>query len=249
MKDHRHEDLFRMLDDFRARRIRFRRIFLVGDVIESWFFSAKARFLRDRRAFDVLFDRLDAVVVPGGPKHFIVGNHDTTAFSMALAPSIAEYLEDRHWRIESRYEDDHLVVVHGHQGQYSRIHWVASIAVLRVLHRLALVWPALFRTAESFYERHLNHENPADRSARRAFYRRLGRVVRQGDRVLVCGHTHNFLHFSDLRVVNTGDWLASRTFVLEVERKGRRRFVGFRMFAPREYEEAFALPTHQRSSG
>ena len=247
-KDHRLQDLFEMLDDFQTRRVRFRRLFLVGDAIESWFFSASERLKRNQAAFDMLFDRLAAVSAERCAKIFIVGNHDTTSFSMALAPSIRGYLTKRGWRILSRYEDEELVVVHGHQGQYTRLYWAASIATLRVLSALAFIWKDLFRTAERFYDRHLNHENPRGLGRRLAFYRRLRRAVRQGDRLLVAGHTHNFLCLPGMRIVNTGDWIESRTFVVEVRGKRRHRFVGFRMKAVGDYREEFSLPARRGSS-
>ena len=231
-----------MLDDFRARRVRFRRIFLVGDALESWFFDAAGRLKSNRRSFDRLFERLQDVATRNTRKYFIIGNHDSTSFLMTLAAPIERYLRKRRWRVLSRYEDEDLVVVHGHQGQYNRLYWVASIATLRILNLLAHVWTDLFRTAERFYDRHLNHENPSARSDQLAFYRRLGRVVRQGDRILIAGHTHNFTCIPHLRIVNTGDWIESRSFVVEVRGRSRRRLVGFRMIAAGEYAEAFSLP-------
>ncbi len=241
-KDHSHDDLFELLDDLAARRVRFRRVFLVGDAFESWFFSASRRLKKNRREFDRLFDRLAKVVASGGRRYFIIGNHDTTSFSMTLAPPLERYLRKRRWHVRSRFEDEELVVVHGHQGQYNRLYWVASIATLRFLNLLAFVWKDLFRVAERFYDRHLNHENPKDAGRKLEFYRRLSRVVHQRDRTLVAGHTHNFLCLPELNVVNTGDWIESRSFVIEVRgRKKGHRFVGFRATDAGKYEEVFRL--------
>lgn len=238
---HSHADLFAMLDDLGTRRIRFREIFLVGDILESWYFSSSLRLRTDRAAFDRLFGRFDRLLARGGRKVFVIGNHDTTSFSMALAPEIERYLRKRRWQVTDRYETDDLVVVHGHQGQYTKWGWITAIVVVRLLHKLAGVWHGLFRIAERFYDRHLNHEDPRSHQRRLDFYRALSRRVDQGDRILVSGHTHRFLCLEKERIVNTGDWIDSRSFIVRHEKKKSSRFVGLCMLGPGDYATVFEL--------
>ena len=47
VREHSHQDLLNLLDRFSERNVRFFRIVLVGDIVESWFFSSEKRFKAD----------------------------------------------------------------------------------------------------------------------------------------------------------------------------------------------------------
>ncbi|MCB1169171.1 MAG: metallophosphoesterase [Leptospiraceae bacterium] len=238
IKNHHHQDLFRVLNSFRKRGIRFRSLFLVGDILENWYFDSAARLRTSEKKFNKLFDRLDAICIAGGLKYFIVGNHDTTSFRMQLAPEIQEFLEKRGYRIVERFESSEMVVIHGHQGQYNRVNWALDIFVVRMFYWFALLVPGFFKKAESFYNRHLNGRDPTTYQDRIKYYGRLNKITKQGDRVLISGHTHMFLHMPEIGVINTGDWVHSRTLVVQ---KGRT-LIGLRMQTRKKWKKEFEHP-------
>ncbi|MCB1318791.1 MAG: metallophosphoesterase, partial [Leptospiraceae bacterium] len=139
IKFHRHQDLFRLLDYFRKNNIRFKKVILAGDIIENWFFSATRKYRRKQKRFDKLFDRLDAIAARKGKRIYIVGNHDTTSFTMQLPDDIHNYLDKRGWSVREEYSNGDYVVVHGHQGQYNKISWAFHIAMVRFFHWLAVI--------------------------------------------------------------------------------------------------------------
>jgi UDP-2,3-diacylglucosamine pyrophosphatase LpxH len=121
--NHRHKDLFRLLDHLRKKGVRFRRIFLVGDIIENWYFSAQRKLVRKfgRKRFNKLFDRIDALATPVSLKVYLIGNHDSFSYIIRLPPKIEQYLHERDYMIGETWEDDRPVVMHGLQGQYGKI--------------------------------------------------------------------------------------------------------------------------------
>ncbi|MBE7439972.1 MAG: metallophosphoesterase family protein [Spirochaetales bacterium] len=215
VRPHAHKELLQLLDQLILRKVRFKNIYLVGDVIENWFFSAANQVKRRKRRLARLFDRLDALATPKSRKYYIIGNHDTVRFSMRLEPSLARFLDRRHWIISERVRKKKLVVLHGHQGQYNRLTWALDIAIVRSLYFLSFAFPALLKKAESFYDRHLNRRDPGTALENLTYYQRLSQVADQGKRIMVSGHTHRALCLPELRVINTGDWVQSRTFVLQ----------------------------------
>ncbi|MCB1173182.1 MAG: UDP-2,3-diacylglucosamine diphosphatase [Leptospiraceae bacterium] len=214
IKNHHHKELFQLLDFFIKRNIRFRKVILAGDIIENWFFSAARKYRQKQKRFDKLFDRLDCISAKRGSKYYIIGNHDTTSFSMQLPPDIKQYLQKRYYLITGHYEDRNLIVVHGHQGQYTQITWVLHIAIVRLFHSLAFLIPRLFYFAEDFYDRHLNRVDPVTPEQKLAYYRRLSQHVHQKNKVLIAGHTHDFLCLPELKMMNTGDWVKNRSFII-----------------------------------
>jgi UDP-2,3-diacylglucosamine pyrophosphatase LpxH len=240
IKNHSHQELFALLYHLRRRGVTFRKIYLVGDIIENWFFDAQKKIRKSKKQkkrLDKLFDRLDKISAPGGKKFYVVGNHDTTSFTMQLSPVLNEYLLKRKWRVAERFRDKHTVVLHGHQGQYNKLTWALNILILRFLHVLALLIPRFFDLSEAFYNRHLNRQDPATPADTLAYYQRLSSIARQGRRILISGHTHDFLCLQDLRIINTGDWVASRTFVV----RDKRKWLGVRMLAYNEYRKEFEV--------
>lgn len=215
IRDHAHDELFVLLDAFRKKNILFRKIILVGDILESWYFSAARHLVRNIARFDELFGRLDQVCSKGGLKYYIVGNHDTTSYTQGLANRISDYLRDRNWLTGEWYQNDKIIAIHGHQGQYSKTKWMFDIFIVRLLHFLARFFPGFFKKAESFYNKHLNRTDPVTNEEKIQYYSRLSKIVNQRDRVLITGHTHDFLVMPELRIINTGDWISSRSFVIQ----------------------------------
>ncbi len=237
VKDHGHRQLFEFLDHLFKRGVRFRSLYLVGDIIEAWYFSAGRTFRKKKKRFSRLFDRFDAVALAGAEKFYIVGNHDTTSFTMRLDPDIAEFLHQRNWRVVESVRTADTVVLHGHQGQYNRLTWALDIFIVRLFFTIAMIVPGLFRVAEHFYHKHLNGRDPRSPEEAIQYYSRLSHAAQQGERVMISGHTHGFLCIPQLKVINTGDWLHSRTFVV---RKGDR-FIGVRMKKKKIYKKEFEI--------
>ncbi|MBX7058331.1 MAG: metallophosphoesterase [Leptospirales bacterium] len=248
IKPHHHKELFRLLDRLARRKIKFVTICLGGDIIENWFFDGVEMIQRNEKRFSKLFDRLDAIGASGGRKIYIVGNHDTTAFTMKLHRDVERRLLQRGWEIAEQASGDGWTAIHGHQGQYNRLTWALNVFGLRLLHLMGLLSPRAFRFAERFYDSHLNRQDPATPEEELHFYRKLSRISRQRDRILICGHTHTPLCLPELRLLNSGDWLEHRSFLLQK----KRRFYGVRIAANREWQELFHLdykPDSQEGHG
>ncbi len=217
IKEHSHKDLFALLDYLRKKEIRFERLILAGDILENWYFSANRRFRhkKGKKRFNKLFDRLDALVSRRGEKIYIIGNHDSVNYSLTLPARIESYLDTRGWETMEIYEDGQIVVAHGHQGQYGKFFWFLNIFLVKIVYSFALFFPRFFKTAENFYRRHFNFDRNETPEQVLKYYSILSNRVKQGDRLLVSGHTHQFMASEELYVINTGDWIESRTFVIQ----------------------------------
>ncbi|TGK59450.1 UDP-2,3-diacylglucosamine diphosphatase [Leptospira wolffii] len=243
IKTHKHKELFQLLDHLDRKNIRFENLYLVGDIIESWFFSADRRLRRvkGKKRFNKLFDRLDKLSAGtgSGKKYYIVGNHDTTSYLMRLSPNVENYLRERNWIVCEKAENDVLIALHGHQGQYNKFTWMGSILVLRILHVFASIFPALFKFSENFYQNHLNRQDPSTIEETLHYYQRLSKITHQGKKVLISGHTHDFLCIPKINIINTGDWVKSNTFVIQ----NGRKFLGIKMTARKEFKKEFVIKT------
>ncbi len=228
-----------LLDYFIENKIKFKTLYLVGDIIENWYFSGERRLSQSmgRKRFDKLFDRFDKIVSDHGLKIYIIGNHDSTSYDMGLPRRIENYLFERRWQVLDRFETDELVVLHGHQGQYSRLKWVVDIFLVRFINMLACFIPGLFKKAEEFYDKHLNHEDHSDAEFRLQYYSRLSEIVEQKNRLLVCGHTHEFFCLPELRIMNTGNWVTDKTFIVQQ----KKTFTGLRMLSKKEFEKVYSF--------
>lgn len=217
IRNHMHKDLFKMLDHLRKEGIRFRKIFLVGDIIENWYFSSQRKLVRKfgRKRFNKLFDRFDALATPLSLKVYLIGNHDSFSYTNSLPPKIDSYVKERGYIISDVYETERLVVLHGHQGQYGKFSWFLNILGVRLLHLVSHVIPSIFTVMENFYRKHFNFDRNETEEEVREYYGILRERANQGNRLLICGHTHQFMADAKLRVINTGDWIESGTFVVE----------------------------------
>jgi len=239
IRTHMHKELFKLLDHLKKRGVRFRKVFLVGDIIENWYFSSQRKLVRryGRKRFNKLFDRLDALTTPMSLKVYLIGNHDSFSYVASLPPKIEQYLRERDYVIKDIYETEKLVVLHGHQGQYGKISWFMNILGVRLLHLLSLVFPSIFTTMENFYRKHFNFDrNETDEEVRR-YYGTLRERSNQGHRLLICGHTHQPMADQRLRVINTGDWIESGTFVVEQD----GLFLGLKFLSKKKILEMFSF--------
>lgn len=168
-----------------------------------------------RKRFNRLFDRLDAIAAHNALKLYLIGNHDSFSYTAKLPPKIEQYLKEHGYVIGEKYENDRLVVLHGHQGQYGKISWFVNILGVRVLHFLSIFYSPLFLVMENFYRKHFNFDRNETEEEVRHYYGLLRERTNQGRRLMICGHTHQPMADRKMRVINTGDWIESGTFVVE----------------------------------
>lgn len=239
IKMNSHKELFELLDELTELKINFRKIFLVGDIIENWFFSAarKIKKTKERKRLEKLFDRFDQLSAPGGEKVYIIGNHDSTSIRLKLPDKVENFLEERKWQYREVYETPHVVIIHGHQGQYPGWVWTLNVFLTRIIHVLALVIPRLLYLGEAFFRKYINYDKSESHESVIAFYASLSHKTHQGDRLLICGHTHQFLGSGTLKVINTGDWIDSKTFVVQ----DKETFTGFHYVKPGKLKQRFQI--------
>lgn len=237
IRNHNHKDLFRLLDFFNSREVYFKNIVLVGDILESWYFSADKKLKSGGKVFDKLFDRFDKVVARKGKKIFVVGNHDTISYRQTLSAKISHYLTKRKWKIVEKYQAKNIIAIHGHQGQYNKLSWALDIFIVRLLFKVALLFPRFFQYAESFYNKHLNRKDPVTMEEKLEYYSRLSKIAEQGNRIMITGHTHDFLVMPELKIINTGDWVDNRTFVIQRNKK----FYGLQLNKKMEITTRFSI--------
>lgn len=224
-----HTDLLGLLETLRSKGIVFRDIFLVGDVVENWYFSAEAAKQKNPERLNRLFELLSSLWSRAGSLYYIIGNHDTIAFNQGLSSWLQNYLEKREWIVCNWYQNAHFIAIHGHQGQYSKFSWGLNILGVRTMYALGRLIPGLFGLAEKLYNRNLNHSEKASEAQREKYYKKLSRIVHRRDRLMITGHTHEFLCLPDQKILNTGDWLASRTLVVQ----DKTLFCGYRLIGKR----------------
>lgn len=215
-----HNELFSTLNFFYKKNIFFRELILVGDIIENWYFNASKKMKTRQKKLDKFFQLMERIVTNDGKKIYLIGNHDTTKYDLTLPDRVEQYLKKRKWMIMERYETEEMVVAHGHQGQYSRIRWQFNIIFLRILYKFPFLWNIM----ERLYSRYLDFDKnlPIERMIN--YYSKLTKRLNQRDRVLIVGHTHKFAALNQLRVINTGDWLETKSLVV----KNRKKYTGFR---------------------
>lgn len=215
MVDNSHRRLFEMLGIFRGGGYLFKEIYLVGDICENWYISSASNFKKHREDYEILFKSFEAILHPQGKKYYIVGNHDSRSLLLKLPLTIEEFLRGRGWRIEEIVEDDQLVIAHGHQGEYSHTTWILSILFVRFFYFLGLFIPGLFSTVHRWHDQFTNFKAGKSLQDELKFYVRLSKRLEQNGRVMIVGHTHHFISFPELNIVNTGDWMDSRSVVIQ----------------------------------
>lgn len=215
IKNHCHKELFKALDYFKKKKIKFKKIILVGDIIEDWYFDASRKVKKSRKRFDRLFDRLDKMAIKNGKKIYLIGNHDSTRYNFKLPERIESYLDEHGWQIGEQYEDEYVICAHGHQGEMGRAGWLFSIIMVRVLYRIAGLLPGIWHVLENFWEKHFDFdkEMPVDKVL--DYYAKLSKKLRNDSRVLITGHTHKATILPEVGVINTGDWVVSKTLVIQ----------------------------------
>lgn len=223
IKSHAHKELFQALKYLHKKGIRVRKIYLLGDIIENWYFSAASRLKKKKKRLEKFFEKIEKITFLNSEKYFIIGNHDTVNYNQSLPPLVKNFLLEHNWKILEKFENDSIVAVHGHQGQYGKISWFLSIFMVRILYQIARINPRFWHFLESLYKRRINYDwhNTIEESIR--YYERLSKKVKQKDRILITGHTHQFIFLESYRIINTGDWVESKTMVFQ---RGKK-FAGF----------------------
>lgn len=220
-----HRDLLELLESMIGRGIKFRDIYLVGDIVENWYFSSKQMIQRNPQRLNRLFDLFAQLWNEEGSLYYITGNHDTTALNQSLDTWLKDYLEKRNWILCDWYQNAHFIAIHGHQGQYGKLKWCVNILGVRIMYALGKVIPGLFNLAERLYNHNLNHRKSPSNNQTEKYYRKLSKIFHRRDRLMITGHTHEFLCLPDQKLLNTGDWLESRSLVIQ----DHKVFTGYKL--------------------
>lgn len=215
MVDNSHRQLFEMLGMFRGRGYLFKEIYLVGDICENWYISSASHFKKNPEDYKILFRSFEAILHPQGKKYYLVGNHDSRSPLLKLPHVIQQFLQQRNWLIREMVRDEQIVVAHGHQGEYGHLAWFLSVVFVRFLYFLGLFVPGLFSMLHNWHEKFSNFRSGKTHQHELKFYSRLSSRLEQQNRVMIVGHTHHFLSFTNLNIVNTGDWMDSRSLVIQ----------------------------------
>lgn len=216
VKETNFRDLFRVLKMMKKNETRFHEIFLVGDIIENWYFNASKEIKKKEKGVNKLFDCLESLLIPFGKKIFIIGNHDTHTFRRTSLPAnITYFLKDRGWQIQEVFESSQVIVAHGHQGQYNAFYWAFIILILRSLYTLARFIPNTWKKIDRVYSQYLDFKKNYSKKRMLNFYSKLSKRLNQKERVLIVGHTHRAIYLPEMKIINTGDWVESKTFLIQ----------------------------------
>lgn len=222
VKDRPHQELFDMLDLFYRRDIQFQRIILLGDIIESWYINGEKIVKKYPEQLLRLFMRLEKISSPNCKKIFIVGNHDTVRFDLRLPAVIESHLKELNWEICETYEDKHFIAFHGHQGQYSRLQWHSGIVLLRIVFFISGMFPTLYQKVRAGFYARYNFSGRHNSQRILKFYERILAFTNlhfvRNKRIIINGHIHRPLVMKDLGIINCGDWVHSKSFLIEKKR-------------------------------
>lgn len=215
MVDNSHRQLFEMLGLFRGRGYLFKEIYLVGDILENWYISSESHIKKNREDYELLFRSFESILAANGKKYYIVGNHDSRSLLLKLPPLVDKFVKERGWQVHEVIEDEQVIVAHGHQGEYSRFAWFFNILLVRLFYFLGMFVPGLFSAVHSWHDNLTNFRSGKTRQDELAFYANLSRRLNQQNKTLVVGHTHHFVAFPYLNIANTGDWMNSRSLIIQ----------------------------------
>lgn len=206
----------KFLDYLYVSGYRFRKIILLGDIFEDWFVDAGDEIRKNPRIITTFLARLDLLLADAESiKIFVKGNHDSTSMVMRLDPVVAMYLMGMDYQITEKYEDSGAIYVHGHQGSISRTQWFFQMLGCKILYFACSLLRSkrLYRWFYNLAEKKASYRS-ADPEVKRLFYQDLIRRLSPGDNVIVFGHTHVPMTDQQAKIVNTGDWMEHRTFVI-----------------------------------
>lgn len=219
VKDKLHQELFSMLDFFYKKEIQFKRIVLLGDIIESWYVNGEKIVKKYPEQLLRLFMRLEKISTPDNEKIFIIGNHDSSHFDLRLPPVIESHLKELGWQIMEHYQTEHFIAFHGHQGQYGRLHWYSGIVFLRVVFFFSGLLPKTYTKVKNHFYARYNFSAPENNQRILRFYQRIlmftDSICKRGNRFIINGHIHRPLIIKDIRIINCGDWVHSQSLLIE----------------------------------
>jgi UDP-2,3-diacylglucosamine pyrophosphatase LpxH len=234
IKDSCYQDLFKALKALFKNKNYFMEIYLIGDIIENWYVNASRKLKKKEKRLKKLFFFFERMLFKGGKKIYLIGNHDSHYIRRNVLPKkINRFLTERGWEIAEVYDSEMIVAAHGHQAQYVRIHWTFIAMMLRFLYLVAHMMPKLWKKMDKLYGRFLDFDKNLSYEKMLKYYSRLAKKLNQGNRILISGHTHQAVCIPELKVINTGDWVHSKTFLiqdgknfslLKFEQLGKRKF-------------------------
>lgn len=200
---------------------KFEKIILLGDIFENWYINVGDAIKENSYLIVSFLNTLDDLLVNrNSEKIFVKGNHDSTSPLMHLDPVVYEYLKSYKYNIVERYEDRGAVYVHGHQGSISRTEWFFQMLGCKIWYHVCHFFksPKLYDWGFGLVEKKASYRS-ADEKERKNYYHDLIKRVNPGTNAIIFGHTHVPIVDEELKIVNTGDWMADQTFVIRKEQE------------------------------
>jgi len=193
---------------------RFKSVILLGDIFETWYVDSEEEIKRDPKLINSFFDKLDKIIL--NERIYVIGNHDTKSSIMKLPSIVNEILEVNNFHVCTRYEEDQIVFVHGHQGSISSLGWFLQMMGVKIWYWICKVFrsPSLYKWGFGFVERNASYRS-SDEKKKLSYYRDLIKRVKPEGKIIIFGHTHVPTIDKDMKIVNTGDWMENMTFVVQ----------------------------------
>lgn len=204
--------LLKLLKAFKAQGIKFHKVFIVGDGLENWFISSVSALKNNPDSYHNLLQAFEAI---SHERFYIIGNHCTTSINMKLPRLIEKYLKQRRWKILKEYRDKNVVVVHGHQAQYTMSRWRFFIPFAYLLYSILRLIPGSLPVYERFVLSAIDFDKTKSEPDHFRYHLKLIKTVKRGNRWVVSGHTHRPVNFQMIKSINAGDWLINNTFITQ----------------------------------
>ena len=93
---------------------------------------------------------------------------------MRLPQKVKEILEKNNFQIHTRFEEDEIVFVHGHQGSISSLGWFFQMTGVKIWYWICKVLrsPSLYKWGFGFVERNASYRS-SDEKKKLSYYRDL----------------------------------------------------------------------------
>lgn len=191
-------------------------LILLGDVFENWYVDSGEEIENDPEIAESFLKKLDKITI--GKKIYVIGNHDTKSSIMRLPKTVNSLLLENGFFICTRYEEEKIVFVHGHQGSISSTKWFFQMLGVKIWYWICKILrsPSLYKWGFSLVEKDASYRS-SDEKKKLSYYRDLIKRVKPEGKLIVFGHTHVPTIDKDMRIVNTGDWMENMTFVVQNE--------------------------------
>lgn len=195
---------------------------LIGDFFENWFISSEEYL--DTEQGKIKIERtfqLAKLLSINGKIIYIPGNHDSNSITLKLPVKIRKYLESKEVTIQKRIITDKIVVAHGHQGNYSKFTWAVSVKIIRLVNWICKLFPNTLNKLEHWSNTFFDFNPNITTKSEISFYKKLGKRLKQENRLMIVGHTHLPKVIPKLNSVNVGDWVRNKTICLGLESDNR----------------------------